>query len=91
MMGARDVTLPARSPSASGSSCWAACSWEAVPLRRSATDHQLVRLRQPDVENQLWPGLNVDFWLMGLQILGVAWLAAAVVPSPVPGACGHPA
>ena len=44
----------------------------------SRARRRLVRLRQPHVERQFSPGPNIDFWVLGLQILGIASLAAAV-------------
>ena len=77
MIGARDVAFPRLN----AFSYWVFLLGGLflnveLPLRRGAGPG-VVRLRQPDVAAVL-AGPNVDFWNMGLQILGVASLAAGV-------------
>ena len=76
-LGARDVAFPRLN----AFSYWVFLAGGLIIERRLAlrggAERRLVRLRQPDQQAVL-PGLNIDFWTVGLQILGVASLAAAV-------------
>ena len=75
-IGARDVAFPRLNASPTGSSWPAASSSTPAWLVGDAARPGLVRLRQPHLDGSTRPGQAIDFWVLGLQILGVASLAA---------------
>ena len=76
MIGARDVAFPRLN----ALSYWIFLSGGALAelelARGPGARRRLVRLRQPDARAQFSPGLNIDFWMLGLQILGISSMLA---------------
>ena len=79
MIGARDVAFPRLN----------ALELLDLPLRRVASstsagssggapERRLVRLREPDDPCSIRPATTSDFWVVGLQMLGIASLIAAI-------------
>ena len=77
MIGARDVAFPRLNAlSLLDLPLRAACSCNVeLPVRRGAR-RRLVRLRQPDLAASSRPAHTIDFWMLGLQILGISSLLA---------------
>ena len=70
-IGARDVAFPRLNAFSYWVYLLGGTVHHAADLLRGGAERRLVRLRAADAPRRISPGINIDFWVLGLQILGI--------------------